>query len=120
MALVSEIKNTIWTLDMNNAGKIVQGVDAIRQNILIICTTQKGTDPLRPDFGCSAFEFIDLPVNIAVPRMVKSILEAIKKYEPNATDVKVTLQNEFEKFTFKISFKIINTTINDQLNITYG
>jgi phage baseplate assembly protein W len=120
MALQSEITSTDWTLDINNAGKIVQGIDNIKQCVYIIVTTTRGTDPLRPGFGCGAFEHVDLPVNIAAPKMVKSIQDALKKYEPRIDNVKVIATVNLEHITFKISWAVKNTTINDQLDVTYG
>lgn len=119
MTLISEIKSTQWTFDMNNAG-IVQGLDSIKQCVYLILMTQRGTDPLRPDFGCGVYDYVDQPVTVAIPRMIKSISEALKKWEPRIEDVIVKQNLEVSSATFTISYKIKNTKTTDQLNITYG
>jgi phage baseplate assembly protein W len=75
---------------------------------------------LRPDFGCGAYDYLDYPATVAVPRMVKAIQDALIKYEPRIEDVKVTTIANLSNFTFRLSWKVKNTVINDQLNITYG
>jgi phage baseplate assembly protein W len=120
MALQSDIKSTQWTFDINTPGGIVQGLDSIKQCVFLILTTSRGTDPLRPDFGCGAYDYLDYPATVAVPRMVKAIQDALIKYEPRIEDVKVTTIANLSNFTFRLSWKVKNTVINDQLNITYG
>lgn len=123
MAKLSDITSTQWTLDMNNAGEIVQGVDSIKQCVYVILMTERGSDPLRPDFGCSALEYIDLPSITGIPRMVKAIHDALEKYEPRIENVKVLAtmdESAKEKIKFTVSWKVKNTTINDQTDITYG
>jgi len=120
MAVLTDITSTQWTYDIDNPGQIVQGLNSIKQCVFLILTTQKGTDPLRPDFGCSAFDFIDQPVNVAIARMIKAISESLIKYEPRIEEVKVTPRLDIAQATFTISYKIKNTKSTDQLNITYG
>lgn len=57
-------------------------VDDINQSLYLILLTRKGEAPLNPHFGCGLLEHIDRPVNSAVPRMKKEILDAIRKFEP--------------------------------------
>jgi phage baseplate assembly protein W len=120
MAVLTDITSTHWTFDINTPGRIVQGLQSIKQCVLLILTTQKGTDPLRPDFGCSAFDFIDQPVNVALPRMIKAISESLIKYEPRIEEVRVSPHLTAEHLRFTISYKVKNTKSTDQLNITYG
>jgi phage baseplate assembly protein W len=120
MALISDITSTQWTFDINTPGNIVQGLESIKQCVFIILTTEKGTDPLRPDFGCAAFDYLDMPVNVAIPRMIKSISESLLKYETRIEEIKVTPALNISQTTFTISYKIKNTKSTDQLNVTYG
>lgn len=120
MAEVKNITSTQWTYDINKPWELVQGFEAIKQCVFLILTTQPGTDPLRPLFGCGAFEYIDKPVNFAIPRMIKSISESLTKYEPRIENVKVTQVLNVSQSTFTISYTVKNTKITDQLNITYG
>lgn len=120
MSLVKNITSTQWSFDINNPFELVQGFDAIKQAVFLILTTQKGTDPLRPDFGCGAFEYLDKPVNFAIPRMIKSITESLLKYEPRIENIKVTQVLNVSQSRFTISYTIKNTKTTDQLNVTYG
>ena len=69
---LNEIKSTEWGLDIENQGEVKQGLDDIKQCVYIILMTQKLTDPLREDFGCGAFDYVDMPVNKAIPNIIKS------------------------------------------------
>jgi phage baseplate assembly protein W len=80
----------------------VQGSADIAQCILIILTTVKGSNPLRPNFGCGLYERIDQPINVAGPGMVLDIVEAIRLYEPRVTLQKVrwfSVDNQQIKFS---------------------
>lgn len=72
-------------------GNVVQGVADINQCISIILTTPKGSDPLRPDFACDVWQFLDLPLTIARPQMIREIVEAITHYEPRVNVLQVTV-----------------------------
>ena len=120
MAKKSEIVSTNWTLDVSNKGKILQGIESVKQAVLIICTTIPGQDPLRPKFGCGAYEYLDKPINIAATEIAKAIRDALNKFEPRIENVTVTQATDVSQLTFSISYTIKNTVLNDQINITYG
>lgn len=65
-------------------GEVVQSLDDVAQCIRIILTTPKGSDPLRPDFACDIFAYLDRPATLAVPHIVREVVEAIRTYEPRA------------------------------------
>ncbi len=73
-------------------GRVVQGLDDVAQCIQIILTTPKGSDPLRPTFGADLWEFVDMPINLARPAIVREATEAITLWEPRAEVVKVSTQ----------------------------
>jgi uncharacterized protein len=87
---LSEIKATNWSLSLAAYGDVVQGLAEISQAIHVIVTTQRGSDPLRPDFGSDIYLYIDRPVTEAIPRMVKSAVDAIRIWEPRVTVTRVT------------------------------
>ena len=120
MTLISEISSTQWTFDANTPGAIVQGLESIKQCVLLILTTQKGTDPMRPDFGCGVYDYLDMPLSFAVPRMVKEISLALSKYEPRIGQVTVNQVVNTSAVTFTVSYQVLNTKSTDQLNVTYG
>lgn len=58
-------------------------LEEILQNVSIIISTAKFSVPLDRDFGTNQ-EYIDMAVNIAQPKIVIEIADAIERYEPRA------------------------------------
>jgi Bacteriophage baseplate protein W len=89
---LDDITSADWSLMLDSSsttqmsgagiGNVVQGVADINQCIGIILATPKGSDPLRPTFACDLWQWIDAPVNVARPALVREIVEAITKWEP--------------------------------------
>jgi phage baseplate assembly protein W len=98
---LSDITSASWSLMLDSStqsgtsgsgiGNVVQGVADINQCIGIILATPKGSDPLRPTFACDLWQWIDAPVNIARPNLVREIVEAITKWEPRARVLSVVV-----------------------------
>ena len=105
MATLSEIQSADWSLSVDTAGEVVQGENDIAQCILIILTTVKGSDPLRPEFGCGLYDKLDRPVNTVAAEMVLDITDSIRRFEPRATltGVKFELVNQ-SNLRFRISW----------------
>lgn len=68
-------------------------VTSVLQNIAIILSTRQGTIPLYRDFGLP-MRFLDKPSHIAKPMIVAEVKEAIEKFEPRATFVRVTFAED--------------------------
>lgn len=81
----ADITSTDWSLELGAIGSVVQGIDDIDQCIAIILTTPQGSDPLRPTFGADLWQFIDTPLNVAVPSIVSQVTAAIATWEPRVT-----------------------------------
>src|SRR5262249_18948076 len=62
-------------------GNVVQGIADINQCIGIILATPPGSDPLRPDFACNLWQWIDAPITVARPHLVREIVQALTKWE---------------------------------------
>lgn len=92
---VSDIKTGNWALSATEQGAVVQDLEDINQCISIILATVKGTDPLRPEFGCDILKWIDKPVNQAIPNIIKEAVAAINMWEPRVvvTSAKATIDN---------------------------
>jgi phage baseplate assembly protein W len=86
---LSDIKAKNWSLSLNDYGQVVEGLAEISQSIMVIVTTRKGSDPLRPTFGSDIYEYIDRPITEAVPRMIKATVEALEIWEPRVKVTKV-------------------------------
>lgn len=118
MATLQDITSKDWSLSIAEQGAVVQSLSDIQQCIYIILVTQKGTDPLRPDFGCGIYEYIDKPVNIAVPNMKREILAAIQKYEKRVQIIRILHSVEDAHLTFSIEWKFADTT--QTTTVSYG
>lgn len=105
------VKSLNWQLALDGPGRIVQAVQDIGQSILLAVSTMKGSDPLRPDFGCDLFDYIDNPLAVAGPNMARAIRESVTLWEPRVvlSGVKYTLQDdhgETKRFPAGIRFQI--------------
>ena len=72
-------------------GNAVQGIADINQCIGIILATPKGSDPLRPTFACDLWQWIDAPITVARPHLVREIVEALTKWEPRIRVLSVVI-----------------------------
>jgi phage baseplate assembly protein W len=98
---LDDIQSADWSLMLDSSsatqmsgdgiGSVVQGVADINQCIGIILATPKGSDPLRPAFACDLWQWIDAPVTVARPALVREIVEAITKWEPRVRLLSVTV-----------------------------
>lgn len=102
--LINEITSKDWGLSIAGQGEVVQGLRDISQCIAIIITTAKGSDPLRPEFGCDIRQYLDAPTS-RVPAMIREITNAIEIWETRATITKVSYKLETSSILFKIEWK---------------
>lgn len=95
-----------WSMSLTEPGKIVEGLDDIAQCIVIITTTEKGSDPLRPTFGCNLLRWLDKPVNVAGPNIVKEILDGVKAWEKRAKVTFINYTIEDANIIFSINWEL--------------
>lgn len=86
------------------ADGIVSGLSDIDQCIRTILSTPKGSDPHRPDFACDLQQYLDWPQDRAVPYLVMDVREAILRYEPRVSDVRITAQQGIGQITLSIEW----------------
>src|SRR5260370_36113876 len=89
---LADIQSADWSLMLDSSsssqaaaaglGSVVQGVADVNQCIAIILGTPKGADPLRPTFGADIWQYIDYPIQAAIPAIAREITEAITLWEP--------------------------------------
>lgn len=72
-------------------GQIMSDIDDINQCIYIVIQTPRGSDPHRPLFGCGQFNYIDAPINVARPHIVREVTDALGMWEPRIVVDRVTL-----------------------------
>ena len=96
---LADINSADWSLMLDvtagagpasGVGQVVQGIADVDQCVRIILTTPKGADPLRPTFGADLWQFVDTPINLARPGIVREIMEALLLWEPRIDLIKVT------------------------------
>ena len=68
-------------------------VSSVLQNIAILLSTRQGTVPLYREFGLP-MRFLDKPTHIARPMIVSEVKEAIEKFEPRSTFVRVLFDED--------------------------
>lgn len=84
-----------WQLALGGDG-VVQQIADVHQCIRIILTTPKGSDPLRPEFGCDAVNYLDLPLDAARPHIVREVRSALV-WEPRVSVESVTVSQGKEQ-----------------------
>jgi phage baseplate assembly protein W len=82
---LADISSADWSLKVGSIGAVVEGIDDIDQCIGIILTTPKGSDPLRPTFGADLWQYIDDPISVVIPSIVREVSAAIAMWEPRVT-----------------------------------
>ena len=87
----ADITSADWSLKLGAIGEVVQGIDDIDQCIGIILTTPQGSDPLRPTFGADLWQYIDNPITVAIPSIVREVGAAISMWEPRVTLTSVSV-----------------------------
>lgn len=109
MVKISEIVSKDWSMSLTNPGEIVTDLQDIEQCILIICSTERGSDPLRPEFGSNVFRHLDLPRRNAVPNIIVEIAEGIEIWEKRAVLNKITTSSEVpEHVIFFIDWQTVD------------
>lgn len=93
---LANITSADWSVKLGSIGDVVQGISDVDQCVAIILTTPKGSDPLRPTFGADLWRYIDNPIGLAIPAIVREVSAAIAMWEPRIVlqSVSVTPAND--------------------------
>jgi uncharacterized protein len=89
---LADIRSADWSLELGTIGGVVQGIADVEQCLGIIVTTPRGSDPLRPTFGSDIWRYIDFPIDVALPAIVRELTSAITTWEPRVNLISVTAQ----------------------------
>lgn len=119
MAVISEIKTRDWQLSLEKQGEIVTNIADINQCILVILTTEKGSDPLRPEFGSGIFTYIDKPVNISVPNIYREIVESVELWETRVKLETITHEINGSTLRFFVTWTDIRSQLTSQTILEY-
>ena len=103
MATIKEITSTDWQLSLRGAGEIEQKSADVNQCLLLIFSTQKGSDPLRPEFGVDLLKWIDRPANVAAPGVINEMIAGLA-YEERVSVEAITAKIEDRAIIFEVSW----------------
>ena len=109
MTLLNEITYVDWQFKLNGIGDVAEGVEDINQCIATILNTPKGSDPHRPTFGSDILKYIDYPVNIAKPNIIRETIDAVSLWETRIKINSVRVDIENEHYTVKIEWTLNNS-----------
>lgn len=79
-----------WQMKLGAPGEVVTEIEDIGQCIHIIVTTRRGAIPHRPLFGTLVFDWLDAPLSVAGPSIVREVFEGVQLWEPRAVVESVT------------------------------
>lgn len=113
--LYPDIKTKNWQISTAGIGIIAQGLADIRQCIDLLLRTQKGTDPLRPDFGSDIFQYVDKPLNFAIPNIKQAIVNAVNQWETRVTVDSIRDEINESNVIFFITYKLVDEELIDLL-----
>jgi phage baseplate assembly protein W len=102
--IVVETRGTIGTSS---------GYDNIRDSIMMITSTRKGTRAGFPDYGCDVVGRIFDHMDEFTETIIKQdLVDAIAKYEKRVKVVSVQLVTDYDKLTYapKITYEVIEDT----------
>lgn len=114
-----------FSVGEQNFPKEATDADAIKASIIQIVTTAKGERVMRPDFGCSAFDFVFEGDSDTFRALVeREIRMSITTWEPRVRidSVAVTTNPETEpgQILITIYYTIVSAGIADSVTVAGG
>lgn len=115
---VNTIDTPDWSLSSAESGQVVRDEEDISQCISIIVTTDKGSDPLRPTFGCGVPDVIDRPASIAIPQIKRDIIDQVARWEPRAEVESIQHRLDESNVVISIFWRDRRTGNSNQTEVT--
>ncbi len=109
-----------FQLSADGVGLIVTGLSDLGQCIDLILKTVPGSDPFRPFFGCKVWDFIDAPVNLAIPNMKNAIYHALNIWEPRIKILRISHQLQQSNILFTIVYRLLGSDITQTALLAVG
>ena len=95
----------------NDVG-VVKNLSAIQQSLSGIISTRKGERPFDPDFGCDIYSSLfELMNDLASITIERSIMDAIKSYEPRVKLQGIQVMPVYDNNTYIVT--IVYSMITD-------
>lgn len=101
--------------------RVVKNQLAIKQSLLTIINTPKGTRLFEPNFGCDIKRLLFEHYHPEIADSIRSELEeSIRRYETRIKDlsVNVNMNDANEEYIVDITYTLREVRIRDSLNIT--
>lgn len=107
---------------MDAYGEIVTNIDDIRQSINIILFTRKMSAPLLPQFGCDLFNYLDEPMAVASPKIIREIRKSLAQWEPRCVIDKISSVSNMDGSTeFEIVWlPLVGSSYGSPSNTVFG
>jgi phage baseplate assembly protein W len=74
-------------------GQVVSDVADVEQCVRVILGTPRGSVPHRPEFGAGLQDYIDWPMNLAKPHLVREVVQALAMWEPRLRVIDVAMSS---------------------------
>lgn len=89
-----------WNSDVAD----VTGYKAVRNSLVGIITTRRGSRPFYPEFGCDLANLLFDNFTPDVGERAKNyIIQAVKNFEPRVSDIEVDVKVAFDQHTLSIT-----------------
>lgn len=118
MTKLNEITYIDWQFKLNDVGGVAEGVEDISQCIATILNTPKGTDPHRPTFGSDILKYIDYPVNVAKPNIIRETIDAITLWETRVQVNSVLFSVEESNVKIKVQWTLKGSSTKGTTEVT--
>ncbi|ADJ19505.1 baseplate wedge subunit [Acinetobacter phage 133] len=87
------------------------GARAVKNSILGIVTTRKGSRPFDPEFGCNlSDQLFENMTPLVADTMERVIMSSIRTYEPRVVQLRVSVTPEYDRNTVivEVRFSILD------------
>jgi len=118
-ATLASIRSAHWQPRLFAIGEVVEGWADIDQAIRIILSTPKGTDRHRPDFGFGGHDYLDWPVDRAIPHLVREAVTAIRAWEKRADIVKIDVRVDGHHIRLRVVWQAADGVLRNS-EVTYA
>ena len=99
-----------------------QTKDSIKYNLINFFLTNPGERPLNPSFGGGLRDFIFEQIsNDNIDFLLEDVSNKVGEYFPNVQieDLNVLRNEDNNQITINFTYKVVNTNIQDEINISF-
>lgn len=101
---------------------VLKNVQAIKESVINLLSTEVGERPMRPEYGTSLDRFLFEPLDEITADIISYEIEkAIGKFEPRVTNLEIYIEPDYdlETFIINISFDIVYTGGKEVLELDF-